>query len=130
MFIFPYGVTICTKPLSSIEVIFPSNILGCSGLVLSTLSIFAATISATLNLGCFFSCFLFVWFTMAALYFVSFSIIFCRFLGWSSSCCGCEFFHCFLPNCFLLVQIGFLCSVHLAFPCEVLFRIQLRKGRL
>ena len=41
-----------------------------------------------------------------------------------------NFFHCFLPNCFLLVQIGFICSVDLAFPCEVLFRRQLRKGRL
>ena len=67
---------------------------------------------------------------MAALYFVWFSIIFVVFLVGLHLVVVVNFFHCFLPNRFLLVQIGFLCSVHSAFPCEVLFRMQLRKGRL
>ena len=74
MFIFPNCVTVWTNPLSSI-------VVWCSAFVLSTLSIFTATISDSLNLGCFFSCRLFVCFAMFVLYFVWYSIIFCLFLG-------------------------------------------------
>ena len=110
VFIFQYWVTICTKPLSSIEVFFPSNMLGRSWLVLSTLSIFTATISATVNLGCFFlllslclvhhGC---IVFCLVFYYFLSFSWLVFIFLWlWT-------FFIAFF-------QIGFLCSVYLAFP--------------
>ena len=105
--------------------------LGCSGLVLSTLSIFTATISATLNLGCFslaFSLFGSPWLRYILFGFLLFFVIF--LVGLHLVVVVNFFFHCFLPNRFLLVQIGFLCSVHLAFLCEVLFRIRLRKGRL
>ena len=44
VFILPiYSVTIWTQHVSSTEIILPNNILGCSGFVLSTLSIFTAT---------------------------------------------------------------------------------------
>ena len=47
-------------------------------------------------------------FCLVFYYFLSFSwLVFILLWLWT-------FFHCYLPNRFLLVQIGFLCSVHLA----------------
>ena len=43
-----------------LHIFHSTNMFGCSGPVLLTLPIFTATISDTLNLGCFFSCFLLV----------------------------------------------------------------------
>ena len=123
MFIVPNCVTIWTKPLSSIEIILPSNMLGCSGFVLSTLSIFTATISDSLNLGCFFSCRRFVCFTMSVLYFVWFSVIFCLFLGGSSLLCCVVFslasFTLFSSSSDSLSSLSSVTSLFAVFSLEV-----------